>query len=191
VSQLPLIFPGNSRWRNQGTPRGVFREFQLASNKRDSLTPSYTISGTDITWNKSANDWRLPTEVEWEYTALGGPKAQGLATSAVYVGSTDVGIVAWHSDNSDNKTHQVATKAANVPGLYDMAGNVWEWCWDWYGSYSSGSQTDPTGASSGCRRVTRGGSWHNGVHAARSAFRGAGNPDDRYSSFGFRLLRRP
>jgi formylglycine-generating enzyme required for sulfatase activity len=160
-------------------------------SQKDGLTPAYTISGTNVTWNRSANGWRLPTEAEWEYAALGGPKAQGLATSAVYAGSTDVGSVAWYKDNSGSKTHHVATKAPNPLGLYDMAGNVSEWCWDWDGSYGSGSQTDPTGAASGTYRAIRGGSWYFGASIARSASWGGVAPVGRGDDLGFRLVRRP
>jgi formylglycine-generating enzyme required for sulfatase activity len=160
-------------------------------SQKDGLTPAYTISGTNVAWNKGANGWRLPTEAEWEYAALGGPKAQGLAQSAVYAGSADLGSVAWYDGNSGNKTHQVATKAPNTLGLYDMSGNVWEWTNDWYGSYGSGGQTDPMGASSGEWRVLRGGSWLNNDYHARSARRGYYFPVNRDSSHGFRLVRRP
>jgi len=160
-------------------------------SQKDGLTPAYTTSGTNVTWNKSANGWRLPTEAEWEYAALGGPKAQGLATSAVYAGSTDLGSVAWYSGNSGSKTHQVATKAPNTLGLYDMSGNVREWTNDWYGSYSSGSQTDPTGAASGTNRVYRGGSWDIDASYARSAYRNDYTPDGRNNYLGFRLVRSP
>jgi formylglycine-generating enzyme required for sulfatase activity len=161
-----------------------------ALSQRDGLTPAYTISDTNVTLNKSANGWRLPTEAEWEYAALGGPKAQGLAQSAVYAGSTDVGSVAWYSGNSGNTTHQVATKAPNTLGLYDMAGNVWEWCWDWYDTYGSGSQTDPMGAALGTNRVFHGGSWGDTELLARSAVRRSVVPGYQHGVIGFRLIRK-
>ena len=107
--------------------------------------------------------FRLPTEAEWEFAARGGNSSQGYK----YAGSNTIDDVAWYSSNSnsDRKTHIVATKAPNELGLYDMSGNVWEWCQDWYGSYSSSAQTDPVGPSSGSNRVHRGGgfdcvAWH-------------------------------
>jgi formylglycine-generating enzyme required for sulfatase activity len=95
----------------------------------------------------------------------------------------------WYWDNSGGTTHPVGQKQANPWGLYDMHGNVWEWCWDWYGGYASGAQTDPTGASSGSYRVGRGGSWLLYAQFLRSAARGNYDPSRRYYSFGFRLVR--
>ena len=100
-------------------------------------------------------NFRLPTEAEWEYAARGGNKSKGYK----YSGSNDLGSVAWYDSNSSSKTHAVATKSPNELGLYDMSGNVYEWCSDWYGDYSSGSQTNHKGPSSGSNRVIRGGAW--------------------------------
>jgi formylglycine-generating enzyme required for sulfatase activity len=101
--------------------------------------------------------FRLPTEAEWEFAARGGNLSQGYK----YSGSNTIGDVAWYASNSGYTTHPVGTKAPNELGLYDMSGNVWEWCQDWYGSYSSSPSTNPTGPTSGSARVHRGGSWHN------------------------------
>lgn len=109
----------------------------------------------------------LPTEAEWEYAARGGNKAQGY----LYSGSNTIGDVAWYTSNSSSTTHPVKTKQSNELGIYDMSGNVLEWCADWYGSYSSSAQTDPVGPSSGSHRVLRGGSWRNNATFCRVAGR--------------------
>ncbi|MCI6559410.1 MAG: SUMF1/EgtB/PvdO family nonheme iron enzyme, partial [Prevotella sp.] len=95
--------------------------------------------------------------------------------------------VAWYDGNSSSETHPVATKSPNELGLYDMSGNVWEWCQDWKGSYSSAAQTNPTGASSGSSRVYRGGSWFGGAESCRSFLRRGSAPGFRYNNVGLRL----
>ena len=128
--------------------------------------------------------FRLPTEAEWEYAARGGKKSQGYQ----YSGSNNLEEVAWYYDNSSSQTHDVATKQPNELGVYDMSGNVWEWCQDWYGSYSSTSQTNPTGATSGSYRVNRGGSWRNNAGYCRSSNRSSNSPDNTYFNLGLRLV---
>lgn len=125
----------------------------------------------------------LPTEAEWEYAARGGNKAQGY----LYSGSNTIGDVAWYTSNSSSTTHPVKTKQPNELGIYDMSGNVWEWCSDWYGSYSSSAQTDPVGPSSGSYRVLRGGSWFNSATYCRVAFRFHYAPAYVYYNGGLRL----
>ena len=131
--------------------------------------------------------FRLPTEAEWEYAARGGNQSKGYK----YSGSNNVGDVAWYADNSGNKTHPVGQKSPNELGIYDMSGNVWEWCQDWYGDYSSESQTNPTGPSSGFLRVLRGGSWFNGARNCRVSNRYDIGPDIRNNTYGFRLACSP
>lgn len=125
----------------------------------------------------------LPTEAEWEYAARGGNKAQGY----LYSGSNTISDVAWYTSNSSNTTHPVKTKQPNELGIYDMSGNVWEWCSDWDGSYSSSAQTDPVGPSSGSNRVLRGGSWNHSATCCRVAYRNANTPTFVYYSYGLRL----
>ena len=129
--------------------------------------------------------FRLPTEAEWEYAARGGNKSRGYQ----YSGSSNLSDVAWYWVNSDSKTHAVGSKQANELGIYDMSGNVLEWCQDWYGFYSSSSQLNPTGATSGSYRMSRGGSWNNGARLCRSSYRDCNSPDYRNIYHGLRLVR--
>ena len=129
---------------------------------------------------QSDYEYRLPTEAEWEYACRAG-------TTGDYAGNLD--SMAWYGANSGNKTHSVGQKQPNAFGLYDMHGNVWEWTEDWYGSYSSGTVTDPTGGLSGSRRVGRGGGWFSSAVDLRSAVRGGDAPSDRLNNLGFRLAR--
>ena len=128
--------------------------------------------------------FRLPTEAEWEYAARGGNKSRGYQ----YSGSNNLSDVAWYTANSGSKTHAVGTKQPNELGIYDMTGNVWEWCQDWYGKYSSSSQVNPTGANSGSGRVRRGGSWSSNARGCRSSYRASRTPDYRYGNLGLRLV---
>jgi formylglycine-generating enzyme required for sulfatase activity/TolB-like protein len=153
---------------------------------REGLTPVYRGSGNNITVDWTANGYRLPTEAEWEFAAKGGNNAF-LITE--YSGSNNVDAVAWFSGNSGNRTQPVGTKAPNSLGLYDMSGNVWEWCWDWYGTYPSSAQTDPRGPASGSARVLRGGSWISTAANVRSACRLNNTPTTRGSNIGFRVVR--
>lgn len=128
--------------------------------------------------------FRLPTEAEWEYAARGGKKSRGYQ----YSGSNSISDVAWYDGNSGSKTHPVGTKQANELGIYDMSGNVYEWCSDRYGFYSSSSQTNPTGAYFMSRRVGRGGCWDCNAWYCRSSFRNGSTPDSRDSGLGLRLV---
>ena len=127
--------------------------------------------------------FRLPTEAEWEFAAKGGTKSKGYT----YSGSNTIGDVAWYNENSGSETHAVATKQANELGIYDMSGNVWEWCQDCYGSYSDEAQTNPTGPSGGSDRVLRSGSWSNDASYCRSAIRSNNSPSSNSVFRGFRL----
>ncbi|MBQ2188527.1 MAG: formylglycine-generating enzyme family protein [Bacteroidales bacterium] len=131
----------------------------------------------------NGKQFTLPTEAQWEYAARGGNQSMHYK----YSGSNTIGNVAWCYDNSGSTTHSVGTKSPNELGIYDMSGNVWEWCQDWYGSYSSGSQTNPTGPSSGSYRVYRGGSWINDAGSCRVSYRINIIPGNRNYALGFRL----
>ena len=139
----------------------------------------------------TGKQFRLPTEAEWEFAARGGNKSQGYK----YAGSNTIDDVAWYIDNCyalgssspDYGTHAVATKAPNELGLYDMSGNVWEWCQDWYGSYSSNAQTNPTGSVSGSNHVRRGGSWVCITRYCRVSRRQQSEPSYSSYNLGLRL----
>ncbi len=191
-------------------------EFCNKLSEKEGLTPAYKIDKTRedpnntsksynlkwlVTYDFNANGYRLPTESEWEYAARGGSKSKGYT----YSGSNTIGDVAWYDNNygkkgksleeklkwynSRGKTNAVGTKSPNQLGIYDMSGNVWEWCWDWYGDYSSSTQTDPTGPNSGSNRVLRGGSWSDDAKACRVAPRLNFLPGLMDNTFGFRLVR--
>jgi len=138
---------------------------------------------TDIT---QVEGYRLPTEAEWEYAARGGQNSRGYK----YAGSDDLNKVGWYWENSGRKTHPVGEKIPNELGLYDMSGNVWEWCHDWFVYYSKEPQTNPIGPSCGASRVDRGGSWYNYEQSCRAAVRHYDAPTgSNYYGLGFRLSR--
>lgn len=135
-----------------------------------------------MTYDTTADGYRLPTEAEWEYIAR-----EANASSTTYSGSNTIGDVAWYSENSDNKTHEVKGKAPNALNIYDMSGNVWEWCYDWYGSISSSAGA--CGSSSGSYRVRRGGGWNYSASVCEVSYRNYNYPNSRCSYLGFRLVR--
>ena len=171
------------------------------------LDPCYTVSGVNFntlsfsaiptsdntTWNNAVCDWskngfRLPTEAEWEWAAQGGTARQKWAGTNE---ESELVNYAWYSANSGNKTHQVKIKQPNAFGLYDMSGNVYEWCWDWYSeSTPAGGQTNPTGPVSGSFRVIRGGSWRSSARYTACAYRG-NDIKHRGEDDTFRVVCRP
>ena len=167
-------------------------EAVMGSNPSDSRGDNLPVE--QVSWNDcqefiqklnqlTGKQFRLPTEAEWEYAARGGRKSRGYK----YAGGNDIGLVAWYEDNSGNETHPVATKQANELGIYDMSGNVWEWCSDRYGDYQSSSQSDPQGPSSDSIRVGRGGSCYRNARLCRVSFRYGSFPDCRFIILGLRL----
>jgi formylglycine-generating enzyme required for sulfatase activity len=158
-------------------------EFCNKLSDRAGLARCYSGSADDIKCDFSANGYRLPTEAEWEYAAKGGTKSRGYT----YSGSNTITKVAEYSGNNAKSTKPVGGKQANELGIYDMSGNVWEWCWDWKGDYSSGAQNNPRGAASGSYRVNRGGSWLINARGCRVAFRVNSSPGFSNYYLGFRL----
>ena len=154
-------------------------------SKREGLRPCYSGSEDDIRCDFYANGYRLPTEAEWEYAARGGAKSKGFAFADSY--SKD--YVSWNRDNSGGKTHSIGQKQPNELGLYDMSGNVWEWCWDWFGRYSSSPTTNPQGSSGDRVRVYRGGGYGNITIRLRIRFRGFYTPSNRFEDLGFRVVK--
>lgn len=204
----PSEFTGNV---NRPVEQVSFYSVLVYCNKRsiaEGLTPVYSINSStnptawgtipttsNATWdaavcNWSANGYRLPTESEWEFAARGGTNTPDY----LYAGSDTANLVSWYDANSSNTTNPVGLKQANGLGLYDMSGNVQEWVWDWYGTYSSTAASDPHGPASGTNHVIRGGSWEQTIQASRVVFRNYGTPEkgfDRVSNsrLGFRVVR--
>jgi formylglycine-generating enzyme required for sulfatase activity len=174
---------------------GVYWKYDAEGNQKlrsDYNHPVIHVSWNDATayckWLKetTGKGYRLPTEAEWEYAAGGGNKSKGYT----YSGSNTIGNVAWYYKNSDSKTHPVGQKSSNELGIYDMSGNVWEWCSDWYGSdyYKNSSSNNPKGANSGTYRVLRGGAWDGSPASCRIADRSISTPAYRYNNVGFRVV---
>jgi formylglycine-generating enzyme required for sulfatase activity len=156
-------------------------------------------TASDTTWDAavmdmSKNGYRLPTEMEWMWAAMGADKTSQPNTTgytkafAGSNGSNSINGYAWYDSNAGTKTHEVGRKYANELGLKDMSGNVWELCWDWFGSYPAGEKTDYTGAGSVPGRVGRGGSWGNDASYFTVAYRGGYSPHTWNSSLGFRVV---
>ena len=148
-------------------------------SRREGLAAVYTVSGTNVSWEKNANGYRLPTEAEWEYACRAG-------TTTPYYSGSSAANAGWYRDNSNECTHPVGGKQANSWGLYDMHGNVWEWCWDWYGDYSSRVQMDSFESDN---RIHRGGSWFSYGDRVRAAYRSYSVASERDNINGFRVAR--
>jgi formylglycine-generating enzyme required for sulfatase activity len=179
---------------------GKFEVTQALWEEVMDANPSYNIGSNlpveNISWddiqsfiNKlnilTGHTYRLPTEAEWEYAARGGNKSKGYK----YSGSNFIDLFGWYIGNSSAKTHSIGTKQPNELGIYDMTGNLWEWCQDKYGEYTSGSQTNPTGTSTGYERVLRGGSWEVHEFQCYVYYRNHDYPNTDRDYYGFRLVR--
>ena len=160
---------------------------------KESLTPAYTISGENVSWNRNATGYRLPTEAEWEYACRAGTTTPFNTGNNITTEQANYDGNFPYNNNAKGKyrkeTSSVGSFSPNSWGLYDMHGNVKEWCWDWYGFYDKRTQIDPVGASLGANRALRGGSWFSNARFLRSASRDGSNPSYRHSRIGFRLAR--
>jgi formylglycine-generating enzyme required for sulfatase activity len=213
MSAYPSHFPSSARPVEQVTWYDAVK-FCNALSALQELEPAYEITGERydpqgrissaiVSWDPEAKGYRLPTEAEWEHACRGGTTTalcNGDLTFDVGCDSVDVTLdaVGWYCSNSDigtgyPKTRDPGLKQPNASGLYDMHGNVWEWCWDAYGEYPAGPVTDPTGPDGlpGDVRVRRGGSWFYFARDCRSASRGSFYPGSADNTVGFRLARNP
>ena len=164
-------------------------EFCNKLSELEGLKKCYTGTGDGTRCDFKANGYRLPTEAEWEFAARGGNKSEDYT----YAGADKLGEIAWYAPNSDGRTHEVGTKAPNELGLYDMSGNVYEWCWDWYdsGFYSRSPNTDVHGPSSGTERIRRSGSFFNYDGNCSISYRRGSKPQKPEYAYtiGFRIVR--
>lgn len=158
-------------------------------SEKEKLSKCYLIDEKNLTvqFLDTAKGYRLPTEAEWEFAARGGNNSKG----TTYAGSNDINAVGWYAANSEQKAHPVAQKAPNELGLFDMTGNVWEWCWDIYdwNYYKASPQDDPKGPATGPYRVMRGGAWYNEPKYARVFTRQNHHIGFKQTSVGFRVAR--
>ena len=152
---------------------------------REGLEPAYEIEGEEVVWYLDASGYRLPTEAEWEYACRAGSTTRWASGDR----PEDLDRVAWHGGVSGGAPQPVASLEPNAWGLYDMHGNVWEWCWNWSTAYPSRYVTDPVGPRTGQSRVIRGGAWDTGALSCRSAEHNAARPRLQGSMIGFRVAR--
>ncbi len=173
------------------------RQWREVMGKNPCLIPNDDAPVTDVSWkdvqkfiaklnNFLGTSYRLPTEAEWEYAARGGVMTESMK----YSGGNDLYTLGWYKDNAEGEAHPCGTRKANELGLYDMSGNVWEWCSDWYGSYPTDTeveQINPEGAATGTEKVCRGGYFEGPASFCRVSCRSKAKPDYSSSIIGFRL----
>ncbi|MBO4319109.1 MAG: SUMF1/EgtB/PvdO family nonheme iron enzyme [Treponema sp.] len=178
--------PSKNKGKNKPVNNVTWYEAVDYCNKRsiaEGYTPCYN---ADYEYDFCADGYRLPTESEWEIAAKGGQKSQGF----IYSGDDSIDDVAWHGQNSGHKTHDVRTKAPNELGIYDMTGNVAEWCFDWYGVYPTEREgIDPSGPAFGTERIVRGGSCYFIDENCSVTARNSRTPETKESYIGFRIVR--
>lgn len=183
------------KWERQN---GIDWEYDSFGNKRtltQDMQPVVHISWDDATrycqWlsAQSGKTYRLPTEAEWEYAARGGNKSN----SYTFSGANDLLGVGWNKENSNGQMHECGQKQANELGIYDMTGNVWEWCKDWYDKfyYTDSPIENPQGPPTGTYKVYRGGSWNDPTKFCKVSYRSGNAPGKRYSTLGFRIVLVP
>lgn len=160
-------------------------EFCNKLSEMENLTPAYGFNNGEIFWNREADGYRLPTEAEWEYSCRAGSLQKYASGNKI----SGLRAIAWFRHNSTGGTHEVASRQPNNWGLYDMHGNVWEWCWNWSAAYPTRFAVDPEGPTKGSGRVIRGGSWDNMQNACRSANHNSAKPNFKASILGFRVAR--
>jgi formylglycine-generating enzyme required for sulfatase activity len=175
-----------------------------ARSALDGLTPAYAVNGSIVTWNRAANGYRLPTEAEWEYACRSGTitpfnTEDHISTARSNYYGTYPYMIETHYFSQEKlqtppgeyrqQTVPVGSFVPNKWGLFDMHGNVWEWCWDWYGEYGTAATTNPTGAATGIYRINRGGAWNDFAKHLRSAYRASTPPDNGSFNLGFRLAQ--
>ena len=156
-------------------------------SEHQGLTPCYQIEGARVRWEQNTNGYRLPTEAEWEYAARAGTTTRWFCGNE----ATALGDYVWYDENAEGRVQPVGQKRSNSWSLYDMAGNVYEWCWDWYGPYAAEAGSDPIGPYTGAFRVRRGGAYGLDARVLRSAYRFRDLPGNRGVDIGFRVGRRP
>ncbi|MCA9758312.1 MAG: SUMF1/EgtB/PvdO family nonheme iron enzyme [Candidatus Eisenbacteria bacterium] len=168
-------------------------EYCNALSISQGLTPAYDVQGDVVTWDEDADGWRLPTEAEWEVSCRAGtttPFANGDLTEEACGIDPVLTEIGWYCGNAEATTHPAGSKRANGEGLFDMHGNVWEWCWDWFVSdLGSGAAVDPQGPAGGSQRAIRGGSWYHFARECRSASRAPYWPGSKDDIVGFRVAR--
>jgi formylglycine-generating enzyme required for sulfatase activity len=198
------VFRAGVNWRNPGFRQSDdypvvcvswFDAVQYCNwlSAKEGLKPAYTIAGQTVTWDRSADGYRLPTDAEWEYACRAGTTTpfftgERISTSqANYNGNFPYG---YGNKGLFRKTPvQTGSFSPNAWGVYDMHGNVWEWCWDYYGLLNTSPATDPVGPASGAHRINRGGGWASSAKLMRSAARSSDLPETAGNNMGFRVAR--